>query len=563
MTVALNGDLVDFGHFFAPSNFDMIDGLISQYNSEKARIEQVAEIMAGELGGVVHYFIDGNKSDRDGWYRLEKLFDPAGAIASLNASYWQRALDLTDVQDCMPQKRRDEWREQIRNPQGKKARKLDAFQLNAGMQQEEWELPPLPAFEESTVRDTIYGMLASRATFFAERVDGIFRALSGTHVTNRPEGFGKRMIMAGVIDGYGHMNWSRSGYINDLRCVISRFMGRDEPKTGATDALIRAVRKHNGQWADIDGGALRMRIYNGVGTAHLEVHPDMAWRLNAILASLYPMAIPPKFRERPARKPKEHRLMQRPLPFAVISLLESAREDMEKTDDFRNPWRRIPRTRVLRDHDASKVALEEAYRVLEAIGGVRQGEGFFCSFHFDYEPQAVLDEIVCSGCIPDDKSHQFYPTPAELAARAVQLAAIEPGHRCLEPSAGTGSLADLMPRDTLCIEASPLRANILAAKGFTVETGDFLALATSAGNTFDRVVMNPPFSEGRWQAHLQSAADVLKPGGRLVAILPASAKHKELLPGFHHEWHGTFDNLFSGTTVSVVVLVADKPGAAQ
>ncbi|MEN6544470.1 MAG: DUF4942 domain-containing protein [Armatimonadia bacterium] len=538
---SLDGELIDdSAEFFAPMSSDLIDSLIGQYKQERARIDQVAEVMAGELGGVVHYFIDGNKSERDGWYRLDKLFDPAGAIASLNSAYWQRALGLTDVLDCMPQKRRDEWHEQIRNKTA-------------------------PDFEEDTVRSTIADMLASRSKFFAERVDGIFRALSGTHVTNRPEGFGKRMIISGVIDSYGSMSWSRSGYINDLRCIIAKFMGRDEPKHGATDGLIKRVRQRNGEWADIDGGALRMRIYNGAGTAHLEVHPDMAWRLNGVLASLYPMAIPPKFRERPKKAPKEHRLMQRPLPFAVVGLLASATEAREKVDDFRNPWRNIPRTRAICVYDADKGAMAEAERVLEAIGGVRDKIGNQTLFRFDYEPQAVLDEIVCSGCIPDDKSHQFYPTPEGLAAKVVQMAHIQPGMKCLEPSAGTGAIADHMPVDaTHCIEVSELRASILEAKGFAVTQGDFLSLASVMKPLFDRVVMNPPFSEGRWQAHLQAAAGLVKSGGkgfwtgRLVAILPASAKGKDLLPGWDCDWYGPFDNQFAGTSVSVVILTADR-----
>ena len=37
---------------------------------------------------------------------------------------------------------------------------------------------------------------------------------------------------------------------------------------------------------------------------------------------------------------------------------------------------------------------------------------------------------------------QLFPTPPEIAAQMVTLAGIEPGHRVLEPSAGTGRLLD-------------------------------------------------------------------------------------------------------------------------
>lgn len=529
------GEIADM-EFFAPASADLVDGLVGQYRQARARIERLAEVMAGELGGVLHYFIQGNlKDERHGIpTRIERLMQAPGAIAALNADYWQRALGLTDVIDCMPQKRRDEWFEHIRQH-------------------------TTPDFEEGTVRETIGALLASRSKFFAERVDGMFRALSGAHVTNRPEGFGKRMILGRVLSEHGTVSYSQAGHINDLRCVVAKFMGRDEPRNGATDAVIRAARRTPGEWMEVDGGALRMRVYAGVGTAHLEVHPDMAWRLNAVLASLYPMAIPPKFRQRPVRKAKEHRLMERPLPFEVVAVLAELEEAVEWIDDIRRHARRIPMTRKVSFRSDNKVAKAEAERVLEAIGGVRDRLNNYEFFRFDYEPQAVLDQIVCSGCIPDDKTHQFYPTPEGLAARAVELAGIEPGHTCLEPSAGTGSLADLMPKeDTHCVEVSALRAGILEAKGYAVTQADFLELAPALRPRFDRVVMNPPFSEGRWRAHLEAAAGLLAHEGRLVAILPASARGADLLPGMSLQWHGPYDNEFAGTSVSVAILAAER-----
>lgn len=550
MVSSLDGELIDSSEFFAPMASDLIDGLVGQYKMERSRIDQLAAVVAGELGGVVHYFIDGNRSDRDNWHQLDKLFSPIGAIAALNASYWQRALGLTDVLDCMPQKRRDEWFDQIRNKK-------------------------TPDFEEDVVRDTIGDLLSMRSKFFAERVDGIFRALSGDHVTNRPEGFGKRMIIAHVIDGYGSVEYRRVGCINDLRCVVAKFMGRDDLKYNATDDVIRAARRHNGQWMDVDGGALRIRVYSGVGTAHLEVHPDMAWRLNAILASLYPMAIPPKFREKPKRKPKEHRLIQRPLPWGVVSVLGSIKEySYRDKEDFRGCYITVPRTRYIGAHSYTKEVTSQVEGVLESIGGVRVcPAGRLTYWQFDYDPQSVLDEIICSGCVPDQKSHQFYPTPEGLAIEAVRLASIgaEAGMHWLEPSAGIGGIADHMPSQDAyvqCYEVSELHCSVLEAKGYRRTAGanrsvsclDFLDLSSQyRGGGYHRVVMNPPFSEGRWQAHLHAAANVVRQGGRLVAILPASAKGKDLLPGWASEWHGPYENEFAGTSVSVVILVATRP----
>jgi 16S rRNA G1207 methylase RsmC len=70
----------------------------------------------------------------------------------------------------------------------------------------------------------------------------------------------------------------------------------------------------------------------------------------------------------------------------------------------------------------------------------------------------------------------------------------------------------------------------------------------------DCVVLNPPFSEGRWSAHIKAAYSLLNQHGRLVAILPASALGKELIAGACHEFSEVFDNQFAGTSISVVIV---------
>jgi hypothetical protein len=547
------GEIVeDVSDFFAPMASDLVDGLIGQYDSTRRRLEAMSAAVSSEAcSGVLHYFVEGNV--RDERYTLPKtvgeLFGFEGAVAQLNADFWNRALKLTDVIDYMPQKRRNEWFEQIKNPMGRKANRHSR----------EPELPPLPDFDEASVRATLSGLLESRAKFFGERVDGIFQALSREHVTNCPQGFNKRMILLRAITSYGTVDHSTSGVINDLRCVIAKFMGRDEPKYGATDALITAARKHNGQWMGVDGNAIRIRIYNGVGTAHLEVHPEMAWRLNGVLASMYPLAIPSEFRTKPkrAKKIKDFELFDKPLPFVVIELLARMKPAKRKVvNGHRDYWDDIPCTRQFGYGEKDKAAIAQAEKVLEAVGGVRDKEGNAEFWRFDYHPADVLDQVVCSGCIPDHKSHQFYPTPEAVAVDAIELAQIQPGHSVLEPSAGQGGLADLIPElaFTQCVEISELHCKILAAKGHSVKQGDFLALPVNG--PFDRIVMNPPYSEGRWQSHIEHAASMLKLGGRLVAVLPASARGKVVLPGLKHEWSKIYANEFAGTSVSVVILAA-------
>lgn len=526
--------------FYAPAKANALDPLFAEYQLKREKIAEIAELFApSEMTRVVDYFIEGNKGpdgSRYGVMSAERMFKEEGAVAALNATYWQRALALTDVYQSMPQARRTEWDTMIRDQK-------------------------TPDFERETVAHTMQDLLASRSRFFAERVDGIFRNLSGEHVTNSPMAFGKRMIIAHLVDRFGSTNSDRVGYINDLRAVIAKFMGRDEPRWNSSNRIVeRARRERRGEWVSLDGGALRLRAYK-CGTAHLEVHQDLAWRLNAVLSHLYPDAIPASARTRPAHKPRDVALLQRPLPFAVIEVLADLKPAHRKlqADGWRDRYAPIPKTLHLPHYRLDKGVLEEVKRVLISLGGVADANS--ADWHFDYEPSEILAEIVCSGCVPDQKAHQFYPTPSTIAERVRELAGIQPGWRVLEPSAGRGDLVEGLPLEVVqCVEVSDLHAAILRAKGYAVDCADFLAWSERHRQTFEAVLMNPPFSEGRWQAHLTAAANCVKPGGRLVAVVPASARGKPILPeSWAWSWTETIGNEFDGTSVSVVILSAEAP----
>ncbi len=553
--------------FFAPVATDAIDELLSQYRSARMKIDEVAKMVNSDLGSVIGYFIQGNAGDEmlHRTLYVDKLFQTPGAIGALNASYWKRALDLTDVYDLMPQARRNEWNEQILHPLGMKDR---IFDRTINGYKEIWKVAPLPDFEEETVRGTLMDLIHSRSRFFSERVDGIFRALSHEHVTNCPQGFSKRMIIANMFSFYsgGHTssNYANMGIINDLRCVIAKFMGRDDPTHCASNSIIENARRDQpGQWIPLDGGALRIRVYLK-GTAHVEIHPDMAWRLNSVLANLYPAAIPASFRTPPKRKHKEWQMIQRPLPFAVLSMLESLEPALRRVQrGFDTGYERIPNTLSFRASSlsASKALRSEVDSILAAIGGTPAVQGKAYEYwQFDYNPHEVIAQIVASGCLPDAKTHQFYPTMDFLADDVVRLADIQDGDETLEPSAGTGQIAKRLPPSTTCVEISALHCKVLESLGLAnVVNDDFLSWATITAQRFDRIVMNPPFSEGRWQEHLSAAASLLKAGGRLVAILPASARGKDLIPGWNCEYSKPYDNAFPSASVSVVILTANKP----
>lgn len=527
--------------FFAPASTDMIAGMVAEYRARRAVIQQVAELMAKpNVVAACNFFIDGDRDHRgvqNNNSSISRLFQSANGIKALNSHYWNSALRQTDVLEIMPQKRKDDWFKMIHDQTA-------------------------PDFEEQVVRDTIEDLLASRYKFFAERVDNVFRSLSGDHVTNQPQGFYKRMIMANVFDDWGSLAYKKSGIIHDLRAAVARLEYRDEPGSKSTDTILRVARRQTGEWFVFDGGRFKIKAFK-VGTCHIEVHPDIAVMLNIVLASLYPLAIPASFRTKQPKPPKNWTVIQRPLPSNVLQALNSCEQAFKFVGTGYNRDRRMIHNSAYFSgyHNEDKQFREEAGRILESIGGVQVTEGAYSYYQFDYNPLPAIHDIVGTGCVPDKKSHQFYPTPKNLAEIAVRLADIQPGMSVLEPSAGVGGLADLVPdnKSVLCVELSELHCNVLRAKGYNVMCRDFLTIEpTDDSLKFSRIIMNPPFSDGRWQAHIEHASKFLLPDGVLTAILPSSAKTRDVLPGFDREWHGVYQNMFPDASVDVVILVAKR-----
>lgn len=169
----------------------------------------------------------------------------------------------------------------------------------------------------------------------------------------------------------------------------------------------------------------------------------------------------------------------------------------------------------------------------------------------------------------------FFPTPPAVVARILELAGIGSDHLVLEPSAGIGTLAEACPdpANVKCVELRPAFAELIrASPRLPVSVCDFLELEPEPD--YDRVVMNPPFENGQDMAHVQHAFRFLKPGGRLVSVLPAAAERgRNSRKGIEfREWvdalGGVFEKLPDGsfntpaavrqTDVSCVLLVIDR-----
>lgn len=124
------------------------------------------------------------------------------------------------------------------------------------------------------------------------------------------------------------------------------------------------------------------------------------------------------------------------------------------------------------------------------------------------------------------KDLQYYPTPAKVVDDLLSDMSGLAGARVLEPSCGCGRIMDALRKagaDVFGIEVDASRANVARAKGHSVLLANFLETAPTP--VYDRVIMNPPFYGKHYAKHIEHARKFLKPGGKLTAILPATARY--------------------------------------
>lgn len=153
----------------------------------------------------------------------------------------------------------------------------------------------------------------------------------------------------------------------------------------------------------------------------------------------------------------------------------------------------------------------------------------------------------------------LFQTPPALAARLVKLAAIEPGHSILEPSAGLGRLIREIlrrsPASVTACEISPACAAELFQEFPTVTLwqGDFLDREPVPA--FDRITMNPPFRMRSDIRHTLHALRFLRPGGVLAGLCMAGPHRETVLRPLADHWEtipaGTFKA--EGTNVETVL----------
>ena len=466
------------------------------------------------------------------------------ALSSLKVDSWSEAFRLTGVQDVMCQEDRQKWNDALKSED-------------------------VPDFTPSIVMETLNGMLQSRGEIFARRVESVFKSLSRKHVTNPAHAFGSKLIIryANIYSGgYISTDHSQIGYIHDLRYLVATFMGTEVPRFSSTYSFFNHLldTKKFGEFYDFDLGAFSVKIHKN-GSCHIKIHPDLAWRLNAILASLYGAALPEKFKNTASSYSSAAYIAFADSAISsecIIALEEMEYDRIYDKDSFDHSYKRVPNSCVIGYRgELPKATQKEIDHILTTCGGVVNIESkAFKAYKFDYDFLATVRyDLISSRTIPESVSYQFYPTPQVLGQEVVDRAQIESHHSVLEPEAGNGDMADLIPSKNLtCVELCELRVNILKAKGHITHKADFLEWSKDHHGEFDRILSNPPYRKNQALRHVQASFDCLKPGGIMTAILPPTLKDKIKLDNSIVIWSDSIPKAFKNTGITVRIVTIIK-----
>ena len=491
---------------FLPSSNDYVDVLVSDYNAEAKQLsEDIANLIR-----IDNSFL-GSYGSLHGIY-LGKLRDSEGIQKGLVHSYWRKVYDRSNIAFFLNSDAKKKWNKDL--------------QIDSDAS--------LPDFTEANILSTLESWFSQSRSFFIDRVDHVFNKLSPEHVTNSPKGFGGKLIFKNYTYFVNKtVSINDKDLMHDLRSIIAVALGRNVPSYDYN--LFSGL--NYGEWISFDDDAFKMKCFKN-SNVHIVVSEEVAFALNSWLAEKYPSAIPSQYKAIPKAQPKAHTYTNASASNTV--------------HDFNRALNSYPDMAMGRNVKADEeishlIGLDKTeYQAL-----IKDNDSFNC----------LKDAVnhYCRNGVPDVKSFQYYPTPkpiTDFIRDYLSAVDVDENLTVLEPSAGTGALASIFPKNTHAIEISKAFCKVLEAKKIAVVSNLDFMLAT-ATPSYDYVLMNPPFSENRCFDHLKHAMDFVKKGGELILIAPTGYKDKIqaicIDKGFKCYRLRSFGNVFKDTAIETSV----------
>ncbi len=508
----------------------------------------------------------------------------------LNAHHWYKYFDDTQLFIMMTGTRKNEWKEQI-------------------------EALNVPEFNTENLRSVTSDILNSSQQYFAERIVYVMSHLSKNHITNSQFGFGEKIIIEDIHDGWSQKNKSpifkseKVEALDELRKIIAflkykdiKLMDKNESMSSylALDVMLKRLVKYRTADNWIDDNTIHVKMFLK-GTMHICIEPEMAAKMNSYVALLYPNQIPSCIKRKAYFKPATEKALFKGdiIPKEVLKVIRDVttnhlipiltrthhRFDLNNLTNFDSEFELEKEYFTENNTVYLSVSDENTLTKLGYLNIFLNIMKYIGAKHFKYSNTRIdkefhifvlkhrnfndiIDEICFNGALDDQKSYQQYYTKQKLSDYAYHLLSEDYSEeeikqlRHLEPSCGTGNLISYLPKEnTTGVEISKINSAICLALGYKVLNKDFIKYASKTTDKYDSVFMNPPFTENQAYNHIMAAYTLLDENGQLVAILPCSLKGKfnrlveEDCIIFESE---NFESQFEDTNVTVFVLKIRK-----
>lgn len=241
--------------------------------TEYAAIGETLELGKGYDGPTAQYKwsepLGGHRNDG-----LPSVSDTEWFVRSrkaIDAALWEYLLALSGMRTFMDAQAKREWAKVINE--------LDT-----------------PELTEDVVHTTFADLRDRRSGFFERGVVSLFRRLSWDYKTNKPQRFGKRLILKHVVDIYGFANQGACEALDDLVRACRLLDKKPEPdhRQGLYRALSApSMNRKPREWRD---EYLHIRTYLN-GNGHITfLRTDLVAKLNRILHKNCPDALPQETR---------------------------------------------------------------------------------------------------------------------------------------------------------------------------------------------------------------------------------------------------------------------------
>lgn len=239
--------------------------------------------------------------------------------------------------------------------------------------------------------------------------------------------------------------------------------------------------------------------------------------------------------------------------------------------DILTNWKFVENLYFLPAYQLDRKDYIEVNKILETIGWVwsRKEKAHVFPENMQEELDYILETEEIETLAEVKKKFQFFPTPEAVAKAMIEEAEILPTDSILEPSAWKWAIARFFPKEN-CITLVELQEEnfqYLKANKDQFHTDDinFENFLEYKSTSFDKIIMNPPFSKNQDVKHILHAYSLLKKWGRIVSVASSSIQHKrtalhEELAHLHPQYIEINEWAFkeSGTMVNTVLVIINK-----